>query len=473
VERAEVKKLLAVVSATPKANDVPGCVLRTITSIEEREPMSSKQIVHCLTHLLRHCASTKRFKEGVAVFDSLESRVRDATPNFWSLLLYVATEAGCFDRCEAFYARLQCSPGPAGRDFVNVVRAFAKRQDLPCLTATLDEIKEARHALMYDRLVRNRAMGACYKENAVELAVVIANTDAFVKPIDVVGYNTLIACFARAGQCQRSFDTFDEMEAKRVQPTAATFGSLLEACCGVNDASRAKAYAAKIKDYGLAVNAVHCTSLIKALVAENSLLEAEHLLGELLSHCVANPDIYVFFTLMRSFTANANMKGAMRVYKQMTKHGLRGVEFVFNALINGCAIDDTVTVDAFNGLMAELFADGLKPSEATVSSILKVLAKCGAWDEALELLESAPARFNIRVGARLYVQLAQAAIKANCKEHALRIHDAMVTQDRRGKQGNAASRWLLKQCDGRSHDHKSNAHHRTTAKDTPKSVEGN
>ena len=44
---------------------------------------------------------------------------------------------------------------------------------------------------------------------------------------------------------------------------------------------RAKYYLTKIKAYGITVNAVHCTALIKALVAEKHLVDAERLLEEL------------------------------------------------------------------------------------------------------------------------------------------------------------------------------------------------
>jgi pentatricopeptide repeat protein len=197
------------------------------------------------------------------------------------------------------------------------------------------------------------------------------------------------------------------------------------------------------------------------------------LLGELSSDSDVQPDIIVFYTLMRAFTDHADMKAAMRVYEQMTQHGLRPDEFVFNALINGCAIDEKVTVDDFNVLMDKLLSDGLKPTTTTLSIMLKALARCGSWDEALELLESAPARFNARVETRLYVQLAQAAIKANCRGHALKIHDAMVlTQGRRGQEGKAASRWLLKQCDVHPL-YKAKDHHRATSKETIKLEDGN
>jgi len=394
-------------------------------------------------------ASSKSFKEGLAAFDCLESRVSDATDNhnLWSLLLYVATEAGAYERCEGFYSRLHGSPGPSGRDFVNVVRAFAKRRDLSGLKATLEAMRRAKNdAITLDRVVRNRALAACYKEGAVDLAEVVAYTDVLSKPLDSVGYNTLITCFSRAGDYNRSFQTFEEMEARGVQPTEATFGSLLEASCGASDVSRAKCYLAKIKGYGLTVNAVHCTTLIKALVAEKRLSEAERLLEDLDNDM--KPDIIVFYTLMKAYTDNSNMNAALRIYRSMVQHDVRPDEFVFNTLINGCANDGTVTVDEFSALLEMLLADGLKPTTTTISIMLKALSRCGAWDSAVDLLETAPSRFNARVETRLYVQLAQAAIKAGCKSKAIEIHDAMVqTQGRRGQEGKAASRWLMRQCE--------------------------
>lgn len=428
-------------------------VLRCVTSIEARSGklLNTEQVLDALIQLLRACAASKCFKEGLAAFDCLHERVSGTGDHtLWSLLLYVATEAGSYDRCEDFYMRLQHDPGPAGRDFVNVVRAYAKRNDLEGLKAAIEALGQTQpESIIYDRVVRNRALQACCKEGAVELAVVLADTDVFKRPLDNVGYNTLITCFARAGCYQRSFDTFDQMDARGVQPTESTFGSLLEACCGANDVNRARHYVSKIQAYGLSINAVHCTTLIKALVSEKYLADAERLLEESSNNNV-RLDIIAFYTVIKAYTDSGDMKAALRVYESMGRHGVKPDEFVFNVLINGCSESNT-GVDTFNLLLDRLLADGMKPTTTTLSIMLKALASSRAWDEALALLESAPSRFNAKVETRLYVQLAQAAIKSGDKDKAIIIHDVMVTtQGRRGQEGKAASRWLLRQCDALS-----------------------
>lgn len=117
LERPDMRKLLALVTAKPPLKDIPVLVLRCIAGIEARtgKTLTSKQTLDALIQLLRACASGKCFKEGLVAFDALESRLGSGSHSLWSLLLYIATEAGAYERCEDFYLRLQDAPGPAGR----------------------------------------------------------------------------------------------------------------------------------------------------------------------------------------------------------------------------------------------------------------------------------------------------------------------------------------------------------------------
>lgn len=471
--KSEVRRLLAAVTLARGA-DIAPLVLRAISAIEARnqETLNAKQVTDALTQLVRACTSSKLFYEALIAFDSLEERIGVGTKNLWSLLLYVAAEAGAYERCRTFYSRLE---EPSGRDFVNIVRALARCQDLAGLQDTLELMRVSNctagsgnaaidldvrcnvaapsyfpptaESAVHDRVARNRALAACCKEGAVDLAVAIAYTDVFSDPLDSVGYNTLITCFSRVGDYMKSFSTFEEMEANAVLPTEATFGTLLEACCGAKDLTRAMWYLAKIQKQGLKVNAAHCTTLVKALVGEMRLGEAERLLDELSRQGDVRMDVLVFYTLLKAFSDNCDFPAALRVYKSMTRLDIKPDELVFNTLINGCASDPRATIDHFKLLMDELLAGGLKPTTTTVSIMLKALSRCGAWDAAHELLLTAESRFDAKVETRLFVQLAQAALKAGLKWKAIEIHDTMVTvQGARGQEGKAASRWLLRQC---------------------------
>jgi pentatricopeptide repeat domain-containing protein 1 len=309
---------------------------------------------------------------------------------------------------------------------------------------------EGKLGIRYEEAVRIRGLQACCKEGAVDLALAIAKADVFAESLDTAGYNALISCFMRAGDYQKCFDVFDEMENQAVvQPNEATFGFLLEACSLAKDVKRAMDYLEKITHHGLPVNAVHSAIVIKGLVATNQVMDALRLLENFMKSedRQVGLDSGAFYTLIKAFADSADMKRAIYVYELMKGRAIIPTEFVFNSLLNGCSMDGAMDSRALFSLMQRLLADGLQPNTATLSIVLKVLARCGAWDEALSLLEAAPDRFNMRVEGRLYVQLGQAAIKLGYRAKALEIHDAMVaTKDRRGQEGCAASRWLYRQC---------------------------
>jgi len=74
---------------------------------------------------------------------------------------------------------------------------------------------------------------------------------------------------------------------------------------------------------------------------------------------------------------------------------------------------------------------GMRPTTTTLSILLKALAHTQAWAISLQVINDAPQTFHIEPETRLFVQLAQACVKARATAEVMQIFDAMLTAVRR------------------------------------------
>jgi len=453
----DVKSLVTAVSRG-RAMELPTLVEGILSRFDKRSSDwagRERLISELLTNALRACAAYSSFKEGLAAYESVASSIGKGDKGLWSVLLYAATEANAFSRSRFFYARLSSVGEPSGHDLVNIIRCLAKEHDLQGLEQVLDNLprlhgtdNRIKPGAGFDAVTRNRALSACYKERALDLAAAIARSNKFGSPLDTVAYNTLMTCFAREGKLERVFEIHEEMKRVGAKRTQVTFGVLIDACIGVGDVDRAKLVCQELKTCGLSMNAVHCTSLIKGLIGAQRLNEAGRLLEEMQNSECARPDIITYSTLVRAHAEHGNVKAALLIFEGMKKQGVQPDELICNAIFSGCHVNVMRACEVLECFERVMEMAGLKPSTITLSILLKALAKTSAWHASLKLLEVMPERYGVQPEIRLYFQLAQDCIKADDKTMALEIHDAMVKQMRSCGQevDESIRRRLLRQC---------------------------
>jgi pentatricopeptide repeat protein len=448
-EADALKKVARAISST-KPENVARLLQVSLSTINDADmpKANGKTTMDGVMALIRSCSGSRCYLEAIAVYLRFEDRIGRGSRQLWSLLLYCGTEAGDFSSSEQFYWKLRevtGSAGPSGRDLVNIIRKYARQKDAAGLSILLEDLKDVASHEEFDRLIRNRALAACHKEGATELAEHIASSSIFGEPLDTVAYNTLISCYCKSRQFEKCFATFESMECKGIVPTQSTFGSLMEACVSAEDWERAKEIPKKLSSYGISMNAQHCTILVKGLVKQKRLMEAE----DLLKGSSMTLDVVAFYTLLRAYTDEGDSDGAERVFQDMFHKAVLPDEYCCNAMIHSCTITKASSV-YITSLLERSIAAGVAPSATTLSLMLKAFALSDDFDAGLRLLESSVLSYGISTTEpRLFVQLAQAAIKAGKKETALAVHQAMVKAlDASSVESHkAASKWLLRQCE--------------------------
>jgi len=390
-------------------------------------------VTQCLLSALRASAAARCFSDALAAYDHVADRVDPCCSSIWSVLLYIAVEAGELDRCEFFFKHLYAQLPPSGNDFVNMVRFYSKLHDVVGLKRFLAKLTANRH--MFDGFTRSRALAACalVDDNGVELAEALMTEGQCSEPMETISYNTLMKCYARAKQVARCFDIRADMEAKDCTPNEVTYGILLDACVVSQELDSARRVFEDLCNCGLRVNVVHCTAFIKCLVMAGRLEEAQGILREMLQSPTTRPDSITYATLVRAHTDRGQIEEALRLLEEMLQQRIEPEPFIFNGVLcTACAHASS------SGEVARTFdkltALGMLPTTATVSILLKAFERFAVWEIALATLEECPQRFGMEPETRLYVQLVQACVRGGTRDWALWTYEALIRAARRRKE---------------------------------------
>jgi len=108
----------------------------------------------------------------------------------------------------------------------------------------------------------------------------------------------------------------------------------------------------------------------------------------------------------------------------MKKSGVQPDAYIFNHLIAGCA--DLAKAQQARQLYQEMVTSGVKPTNITLSVIIRVLERCRLLKEASALLETEPTAHGIAVEARVYLQLLRAHLRERQGRHAARLYKMML-----------------------------------------------
>jgi len=392
------------------AQIVAGC------SDECQEGMFTRQLLAAL----RACASARCFNEGLAAYLHVSCRIGAGETALWSILLYIAVEAWHYELGENLFNKLCMHATPSGHDFVNMVRCYVHQRNLEGLRCMLAKLRTKGCAI--DSFATNRALSACAGEDFfLEFAEIISSGAV----LDTIGYNTLMKLYAKAGQPTRIFELRKNMANSGLDASEVTFGILLDACMAAGDFDRAKCVFAELCTSDVKLNAVHCTTLIKGLIGAGKVADTDEVLAEMLRSPHTKPDLITYSTLVKAYADQGNAEAALDILDQMIQQDIKPDEIFFKSVLRSCLAGPAapaVTLRTFDCLITH----GLKPSTMTLSIILKALLLRDAWEEALATLEKTVLQLGIEPETRLYVQIAQACLKAHQGAVALQAYKAML-----------------------------------------------
>jgi len=400
------------------------CALSDGLSLRSRE-LEEMEIEH-LASCLRGCASHQAFREAIWAYEHMEGRIGKGNRAIWSVLLYCTVQISDFDRCKLFFERLCALGAPSGKDFVNIVKFLAHKRDATGLLQLLSNATTL--GCRVSTFDWNRALAVCTRNNALDLAEILAGSEAcsvFAAEMDVVGFNTMMKAYSTAGSTSSCLGVMEKMRAAGVSPSAATFGILLDCCVKAEEYDLAAYSFKQIQLRGLTPNVVHYTTLMKGFAKAKKLEEAKAFLEEMLKDPSVKNDCISFCTVVRAYADSGDTEGALQIVEKMLSTGLLPNECVFNIVLGSCAVS-RMEADKVFDLLALLIGHGLKPSNTTLSHLIKALVMTGSIDVAMNLLFTASQDLGLQPEPRIYAQLSQSCADRGRGEEAVEVYEAMA-----------------------------------------------
>jgi len=359
---------------------------------------------------LKVLSSRKHFDVCLSIHASY-GRSLPADKVIYSCLINAALESGAPERASAMigaYQEADLEP----KDHVLIFRTYVAMNDvesaakvfealgehittlmLNLLLLTCVNAKQPERALEFLHKARDfqesqggRSCNTVIKENQDEPLFTNSSDDNGII-VDVVSYNTTIKGFAQARMLPRCFDCLHEMRSNNVEPDDVTFVTLLDVCINDCDMGAANEVVNLMVNGDKPVDTVMCTLFIKGLVRAQQLPKAFELYEEMKRKNVgAQPDIVTYSVLIKAFVDAHDLEKALLLVEDLMEAGHTPDDIILTHLLEGCRFVGNHALG--KRLFEDMIAAGVKPSDFTLIAMVKLHGKCGAHDDAYNLVAS-------------------------------------------------------------------------------------
>ena len=283
-------------------------------------------------------------------------------------------------------------------------------------------------------------------------------------------YGSMIKAFGQAGQISQILELWAEMESKGVQPTQITLGCMTEALVRCGEAQKAWDLIHKVQqsqqaghdEEAATVNTVIYSSVLKGFATAKNIDQVFAVHDEMLKHGVAcntiiyntmldacakcctmhraeqvlkamraasvQPDKITYSTIIKGHCMEGDVDKALAMLKEMrTDKTTEPDEITYNSFLDGCARQHRV--DEALAALDEMQAAGVRPSNFTLSILVKLLGRVRRLNQAFSLVEDLSAKHKFKPNVQVYSCLIQACIQNRKLDRALALHDQMVLAD--------------------------------------------
>merc|ERR1719267_394049 len=291
------------------------------------------------------------------------------------------------------YASFGGLAGLTAPTYGSMIKAYGRAKDIERVRELWNEMRR-RHVTptsitlgcMVDALVNNGL-----QEEAFELVREIREESEYSDILNTVIYSTLLKGFAQSRQPGRVQDVFDEM-----------------------------------KQMGIACNTVSYNTMLDANAMTGRMDRADELFREMQASGVS-PDVITYSTLVKGYCQAGDIDRGYQVLNEMVANGVHEPdEILYNSLLDGCAKQHRVD-DALK-LVEDMHKHNVRPSNFTLSILVKLLGRSRRLNQAFSMVEETCKRFDLQANIHVYTCLIFACFQNRQMPRALQLHDSMITE---------------------------------------------
>mmetsp|Transcript_20158 Transcript_20158/g.36501 ORF Transcript_20158/g.36501 Transcript_20158/m.36501 type:complete len:652 (+) Transcript_20158:130-2085(+) len=371
--------------------------------------------------ILRMLSSRKLFSACLTVFEVFGTLLPTDKIVF-SCLINAALENGCAEDALPMLERY-AEADITAKDHVLFFRVYVALGDVDSAEAIFHKLGSETSTLMFNLLL----LTCVNAHRSDKLLTLIREAHQLEKDgeriVDSVSYNTGIKGFTQAGQPQKCFDCLHEMREHGLEPDDVTFGTLLDVCIVDNDLGAATEVVDLLMGEGRKMDTVMCTLFIKGLIRANCLTKAMELYDRMKHGVGSHPDVVTYSVLIKAFVDDHNLERAMDLLKDMQEAGLKADDIILTHLLEGCR--HTGNHELGKKLFKEMLEEGIRPSEFTLITMVKLHGRCGAHEEAYDLVATWEEKFGLKPSVIHYTCLMSGCIRTRHHDQAWRAYELM------------------------------------------------
>merc|ERR1719359_2498079 len=174
------------------------------------------------------------------------------------------------------------------------------------------------------------------------------------------------------------------------------------------------------------VDTVMCTLFIKGLVRAQKMSKALELYEEMKRRNSAEcrPDIATYSVLIKGFVDSHDLERALLLVEDMVAAGQPPDDIILTHLLEGCRYVGNHALG--KKLFEDMLASGVKPSDFTLITMVKLHGRCGAHDEAYNLVASWEKQHGLKPSVIHYTCLMSGCLRTKNYDQAWQAYRLMV-----------------------------------------------
>lgn len=245
------------------------------------------------------------------------------------------------------------------------------------------------------------------------------------KIVDVVSYNTVLKGFAAAKCSDRCFDCMKALIDHGLQPNEISLASFMDACGEGRVANEMGEVLVRfVPSMGSKLTPGLYKAFLRGLVRANQSSKAVAFYEAMKEQKVALTDIAVYSVLIKALVDQRDSTKAFELVEDLKAEGLQLDDLLLTHLLEACRHDCNYQLG--KKFYQDALDSGVTPSDVTLVTLLKLLGRCTASEEAFSVVKTWESLHKRRPSVIHYTCLMQGCFRSKNYELAWASYQLML-----------------------------------------------
>jgi pentatricopeptide repeat protein len=228
-------------------------------------------------------------------------------------------------------------------------------------------------------------------EGAYELIHQMQDDEHCRNALNSVIYCSVLKGFCREKKMERVWTVFEEMTKRQIELSIVTYNTIIDACtrCGRMD-------------------------------------QVQQIMTDMKVNKI-KPNVITYSTMLKGHCQAGDIQTGFQIVEDMKREtGLKPDEIMYNSLLDGCAQNNLV--DEGMRILDQMESENVKPSNFTLSILVKMMNRGRKLDNAFSLVDRICKQYKFRPNVHVYTNLIQACVSNRQLPRGMQVLEQMVKE---------------------------------------------